>query len=136
MKTLLIVAASITAFAAPALASAKTLSTQDDVGKVVVSFADLNLNNPAGQAELQARIHRAAVVACGIQPDNRDMPAAGLFNTCVQQSFGAATAAVPAASLVASNHAYPQGSAEPGKLAVTVVKIPAASSVTASRHND
>lgn len=135
MKTLLIVAASITAFAAPALASAKMLSTQDDVGQVVVSFADLNLNNPAGQAELQARIHRAAVVACGIQPDNRDMPAAGLFNTCVQQSFGAATAAVPA-SLVASNQAYPQGSAGPGKLAVIVVKIPAASSVIGSRHND
>ena len=103
MKTLLIVAASVAAFAAPALASAKTVTTQDDLRQVVVSFADLNLNTPTGQTQLQHRLHRAAMDACGAQPDDKDMRAASLYRECVQQSIGAATAAVPAAKMVASN---------------------------------
>lgn len=103
MKTLLIVAASVAALAAPALASAKTVTTQDDLRQVVVSFADLNLNTPTGQAQLQHRLRRAAMDVCGAQPDDKDMRAAGLYRGCVQQSIEAATAAVPAAKMVASN---------------------------------
>jgi UrcA family protein len=103
MKTLLIVAASVAAFAAPALASAKPVVANDDLRQVVVSFADLNLNTVSGQALLQARLHRAAMNACGAQPDDRDIRAASAYRGCVQQAIGAATAAVPAASLVASN---------------------------------
>lgn len=106
MKTLLIVAASVAAFAAPALASAKTVSSQDDLRQVVVSFADLNLNTPSGQTALKARIHRAAMDACGAQPDSKDMRAAAAYNGCVQQSIGAATAAVPAASLLAGTNGH------------------------------
>ncbi len=103
MKTLLIVAASVAAFAAPALASAKSVTAKDDLRQVVVSFADLNLNTPTGQTALKARIHRAAMEACGAQPDNKDLRALAAYHGCVQQSIGAATAAVPAATLVASN---------------------------------
>ncbi len=103
MKTLLIVAASVAAFAAPALASAKTVTTQDDLRQVVVSFADLNLNTSTGQTQLKTRLHRAAMDACGAQPDDKDIRAASLYRGCVQQSIGAATAAVPAAKMVASN---------------------------------
>jgi UrcA family protein len=102
MKTLMIVAAAVAALAAPALASAKpAISNANDLNQVLVSFADLNLNTPSGQASFKARIHRAAMDACGAQPDSKDLRAARQFDACVQQSIGAATAAVPAASLVA-----------------------------------
>jgi UrcA family protein len=87
--------------AAPALALAAPVKTVDGQSQVTVSFADLNLNTASGQSALKARIHRAAVDACGAQPDTRDLRAWSAFNQCVAKTIGAATAAVPAASLVA-----------------------------------
>ena len=100
MKTVTLFAAAAL-LAAPAFAFAAPMKSDDGQSQVTVSFADLNLNTPAGQTALKARIHRAAVETCGAQPAPQDLRASSEFNSCVTKTIGAATAAVPAASLVA-----------------------------------
>ncbi len=102
MKTqVMIAAAALIAFAAPAMASAAPVSGNSDVRQVTVSYRDLNLNTAQGQASLESRIRHAAQDVCGSRPDNKDVLATQAFRACVQKSIGAATAAVPAATQVA-----------------------------------
>jgi UrcA family protein len=69
----------------------------------VVHYADLTLNSANGQASLKTRLRHAAQSVCGDQPDNRDPRAVREYGACVTKTIGAATAAVPAATMVASN---------------------------------
>ena len=46
------------------LASAPALAAVEDPKQIVVSYGDLDLHSTAGQAELKARINRAASTLC------------------------------------------------------------------------
>jgi UrcA family protein len=103
MKTQMFAAAfAIAALAAPVLGHAAPISNED-LRQVVVSYADLNLNTASGQTALKARVRHAAQTVCGDAPDNRNPGAVRDYSACVSQSIRAATSAVPAATLVASN---------------------------------
>jgi UrcA family protein len=45
---------------------------QEDNTSVTVSYADLNLQTPAGAAALEQRVHRAVYEVCG-SADDRDL---------------------------------------------------------------
>ncbi len=100
MKTqLMIAAAALIALGAPALASAAPVKSDGDVRQAIVSYADLNLATPVGQASLQSRIRHAARMVCGAEPDNRSVGAVQDYMACVNKTIGAANAAAPAATL-------------------------------------
>lgn len=89
--------AALTLLSGPALAK-----TDDDAPRQsTVSYADLNLNTPGGQAILVARIHRAAETVCGPEPDARDLKRLPPYQACLKQSTEAAVAAIPSASQMA-----------------------------------
>src|SRR5262249_37940153 len=81
-----ILAASVLA-AAPAFA-------QSANKQVTVSFADLNLDNPAGIQVLMGRIAAAARAVCGPQPTIRDLRQLGAYNDCVKDATDRAVASV------------------------------------------
>jgi UrcA family protein len=98
--------AALTLIAGPALAA--SAQTDDAPRQAVVSYADLNLNTPGGQAVLVARIHRAAQAVCGPEPDSHDVKAQMAFRACMQHSVDTAVAAIPSASQLAGS-ARPAG---------------------------
>jgi UrcA family protein len=98
--------AALTLIAGPALA--RPAQTDEAPRQAKVSYADLNLNTPAGQAVLAARIRRAAEAVCGPEPDSRDVKAVMTFDRCMKQSTDQAVASVPAASQTAGS-AKPAG---------------------------
>jgi UrcA family protein len=99
LRTLAAVAA-LVLISGPALS--KPIHADEDAPRqAAVSYADINLNTPEGQAIVAARIHSAAVAVCGPEPDSRDVKAQIPFRTCVKQSVDTAVAAIPSASQVA-----------------------------------
>jgi UrcA family protein len=68
-----------------------------------VSYAGLDLNTPAGQASLKARLSAAARDVCGPEPDNRDLRASMDFHACRKMALKAALAAVPAPTEMAGS---------------------------------
>ena len=84
---------------APTPAAAADILVAPEVVTVRISYADLNLANPAGRARLQDRIAGAARVICGsFFPADLDM--ASLVRACRADAI--ASARLPAAAL-ASN---------------------------------
>ena len=63
-----------------------------DVVKIEVSYADLNLSNPAGAAVMLRRIEAAASKACGGRPDTRDMNGRAHYRACVETAVKGALA--------------------------------------------
>jgi UrcA family protein len=101
LRTLAAVAA-LVLISGPALS--KPVHTNEDAPRqAAVSFADLNLNTAEGKAILAARIHSAAQVVCGPEPDSRDVKALLPFRACLQQSEETAVAAIPNASRLAGS---------------------------------
>jgi UrcA family protein len=85
-------------------AFARQVQTGDDAPRqATVSYADLKLNTPGGQAVLRARIHRAAETVCGPEPDSRDLARLMPFRRCMKDSIDTAVAAIPGASQVAGS---------------------------------
>jgi UrcA family protein len=89
-------------------AVAQAIQNDEAPRKAAVSYADLNLNTPGGQAVLVARIHRAAQEVCGPEPDSRDLKRLVPYRACMKQSVDTAVAAIPSASQVAGS-AKPAG---------------------------
>lgn len=55
----------ITAFAAPAISTAATMSSNRNTNSVTVSFADLNLSQDKGIETLYSRLKTGAKQSCG-----------------------------------------------------------------------
>lgn len=91
--------AAMSLLAGPALA--QPAQTDDSPRQVAVSYADLNLDTASGQAVLVERIHRAAEVACGGEPDSRDVKATMAYRGCLKHSVETAVAAIPSPSQLA-----------------------------------
>jgi UrcA family protein len=93
--------AALTLLNGPALAQPARTDEAAAPRQAAVSYADLNLNSPEGQAILVARIHHAAEAVCGPEPDSRDLKRLMPYRQCMKQSVDTAVAAVPSASQMA-----------------------------------
>jgi UrcA family protein len=62
---------------------------------IAVSYADLNLNTPAGMAIMRARIDQAAREVCGQEPGLRDMTGHALYLSCIKTATNLAIASLP-----------------------------------------
>ena len=62
------------------------VSSNGDAVSVKINYTDLDLGNPAGAQVLLRRIHHAAVIACGGQPDDRLFWTARAFRACVEKA--------------------------------------------------
>jgi UrcA family protein len=85
MKTYLLCGALI-AFALPASAEVRPTPGDPDVLQTTVSYADLDLNRPAGADVMIARVRRAARTVCG---DGMFTPHAQVrrVHSCVRQAM-------------------------------------------------
>jgi UrcA family protein len=61
-----------------------------EVVRVSVAYGDLDLSTPAGAERVLDRVRRAAIEACGGQPDPRDLAAQRPFKECVARSMDGA----------------------------------------------
>ena len=100
IRSSLAVFAALTLVAGPALA--RPAQADDAPRQAAVSYADLNLSSPDGQAVLVARIHRAAQMVCGGEPDSRDVKAQMAFRGCMKHTVDTAVAAIPGANRLAA----------------------------------
>jgi UrcA family protein len=100
-------AAAFTLFSAPAFA-APAQSNLETSQQATVSYADLNLETPSGQAILKARIQRAAEAVCGPEPDSRDLAQLAPYRRCMKETVDTAVAAIPSPSNLAGT-AKPAG---------------------------
>lgn len=64
---------------------------------VTVSYSDLDLTSPAGQATLEHRIDTAARQACGGSPDGNDLTSTSRFYACVDAAKTGAEKSVTSA---------------------------------------
>jgi UrcA family protein len=62
-------------------------AASDDVAKVTVQYADLNLSSPAGAQAMLLRIRHAANIVCGEQPTHKIDQAGRLYDQCVSQAI-------------------------------------------------
>ena len=69
-----------------------------DVARVHVNYADLNVNNPAGAAVLYQRIRSAAQKVCSM-PGSRELDRASQAKACITKAAADAVAAVNAPAL-------------------------------------
>jgi UrcA family protein len=65
------------------VALAQPIETQS----VHVSYADLNLRSPEGAQVMYRRIKEAAAIACGNEPDVRELDRHAAFERCRTQSI-------------------------------------------------
>lgn len=68
---------------------------------VVVSYADLNLADPAGARTLYARLKRAASKACGNQPSPLELSASVAYRDCYDPTLSKAVNRVNSQQLYA-----------------------------------
>jgi UrcA family protein len=87
----LVIAAST---AARAETPAQETSAQT-VRQQVVSYGDLNLATPSGQATFQARLKSAVQAVCGPQADLRSFEEAADYKACVAKASREAMSALP-----------------------------------------
>lgn len=110
MKTL-IVCAALVAIAVPAAAAGIHPARQDpEVLQTTVSYADLDLNRPAGADVMIARVRRAAQAVCG-QGLFADLNRTKHTRDCVAAAMDAAFAQVDA-PLVTTRFAHKPPAAE------------------------
>jgi UrcA family protein len=67
---------------APAAFAGAALAQDDDPISVKVSYADLNLAQPAGRAVLKQRIANATSVVCGGEPASADLAQLSVYDRC------------------------------------------------------
>lgn len=91
--------AALTLVAGPALA--QSAQHDEDVRRMAVSYADIKIDTPAGQAVLMGRIHHAAEMVCGPSPDLHEVKAVMAFKRCMKQSVDTAVASIPSPSQLA-----------------------------------
>ena len=77
---------------------------------VVVSYADLDLSDPAGARTLYARLKRAAGKACGHQPPPLDLRASKEYQDCFESALTKAVKRVDSQQLYAlhAEHSRPE----------------------------
>jgi UrcA family protein len=109
MKTFLLCSA-LAALALPAAAEARAANSDAELPKVVVSYADLDLNRPAGADVMIARVRRAAQSVC-----SDDLFAGHTqvrqIRKCVRSAMSGAFAQLDA-PLVTSRYLHPAPNAE------------------------
>ncbi|HET6566233.1 MAG TPA: UrcA family protein [Xanthomonadales bacterium] len=76
-------------------------SSQLTVSSVVVSYADLDLNNPAGARTLYARLNQAAKKVCGHRPPPMELHALKLYQSCFDSTLNKAVKRVDSQQLYA-----------------------------------
>jgi UrcA family protein len=94
------------------LAAAATLScaipavaqTSDTVPSVTVKYGDLNIGSRAGAQVLLKRIDAAANIACGGEPDIRELNRVASFETCRRSAVARAVVAANSPMLTAMAH--------------------------------
>lgn len=86
LATVLALAATV-GIATAAQASDDGAPRYDDV---VVTYSDLNLDTPAGNQKLYARLEHAAAKACGNEPASRDIERKAEFRACVESTLNRA----------------------------------------------
>lgn len=72
-----------------------------EIVRVSVAYSDLDLSTPSGAASILDRVRRAAMEACGGQPDLRDLAAQRPFKECVDRSMDGAIAQLRAPRVTA-----------------------------------
>jgi UrcA family protein len=85
---------------APALVIAASTAARAEapvqtVRQQVVSYGDLNLATPSGQATFQARLKSAVQAVCGPQADLRSFEEAADYKACVAKASREAMSALP-----------------------------------------
>jgi UrcA family protein len=93
-------AASLTV-AAAGVAGAQTPTSGDDIAKVVVRYADLDLAREEGATVLARRINVAARAVCGSEPSPKSLHEYFRYRTCVNDSAEAAVHEVGAPLVIA-----------------------------------
>jgi UrcA family protein len=81
-------------FALSLLGTAGTVSAEPVVRRQNVSYADLDLNSPAGLQTLQRRIRAAVKVVCGPTPELRELNEMRAEQECRYKALQQATARV------------------------------------------
>jgi UrcA family protein len=74
-----------------------------------VRVADLNLQNEAGAQVALRRIHQAARVVCGGEPDQRELARRASFQACLRDTVDRTVAAAHSPALAALNGAPASG---------------------------
>jgi UrcA family protein len=69
---------------APGSARAQTAAPTVQSASVRISYADLNLSNPAGARKMMGRIHHAARAICGEPDSNNDLAGWAQQRACVE----------------------------------------------------
>ena len=67
------------------------------IKSVAVSWADLNLNSPAGIEVMRGRLDIASKQVCGPEPTARDFNGHAFYSQCVEDTFRRAIDGLPAA---------------------------------------
>lgn len=94
------------------LASAGAVHAQadDTAPTVVVKYADLNINTPAGAAALVDRLERAVRVSCdGTNLDRRDLGSVQAFDACRRAALSDAVAKIDRPLVYAASHVLEEG---------------------------
>ena len=81
-------------FALSLLGTAATVNAEPVVRRENVSYADLDLNSPAGLQTLQRRIRAAVKVVCGPTPELRELNEMRAEQECRYKALQQATARV------------------------------------------
>ena len=81
-------------FALSLLGTAATVNAEPVVRRQNVSYADLDLNSPAGLQTLQRRIRAAVKVVCGPTPELRELNEMRAEQECRYRALQQATARV------------------------------------------
>lgn len=73
------------------VAQARAQAWVGDAPRAVVSYADLNLNDAAGRAQLARRIAAAAATICGPAPSIRDLASDQAYRVCLKATISNVT---------------------------------------------
>jgi UrcA family protein len=93
-----------------ASASAVHAQTEDSAPTVLVNYADLNINTPAGAAALVSRLDHATRVACDEADLNwRDLGSVQAFGACRRAAMSGAVAKIDRPLVYAASHVLQEG---------------------------
>jgi UrcA family protein len=101
--------------AAPARDTGDVQVNDDGVITVATSVAGLDLSTPDGAKALLNRLHHAAIIACGDQPDRWEgLEAMQAYKNCLRTSMDGAVAQVHAPLVTALYRGHDQSTASAG----------------------
>ncbi len=78
-----------------AVSTAARAQEAHTVRQEAVTYRDLNLTSPVGQAAFENRIRHAAQDVCGPSPDRRNFDETADFKACMNRAVSNAVAALP-----------------------------------------